>query len=141
MKACRRWRRRATRALAAVLVLAAPALAAPASDSVWYPSDGGGYRLAFTSDLEGPAINRMHGWVLHLRRTDGAAVEGAELTVSGGMPAHDHGLPTRPQITRELGGGDYRLDGVRFHMHGAWEVVVRVLDQGRSDRIVIDLDL
>jgi hypothetical protein len=50
-------------------------------------------------------------------------------------------LPTRPRVTSELGDGDYRLDGMRFHMHGYWEIEVTVVTGQGSTVIVIPLQL
>jgi hypothetical protein len=57
------------------------------------------------------------------------------------MPEHDHGLPTKPRITEELGGGDYRLEGMRFHMSGYWEVVVSIVTDAGSFEVTIALQL
>ena len=94
------------------------------------------------STPDGPVeINRMHSWVLHVKSASGAPVTGAQIEVDGGMPAHDHGLPTRPRVTREIGGGDYQLDGVRFHMGGYWEMVVTVTTDAGTETIIIPLQL
>jgi len=91
---------------------------------------------------DGPiAINRMHSWILHIETADGAPVESAMIEVDGGMPAHDHGLPTRPRVTEELGNGDYRLDGVRFHMRGSWQMVVTIHTTTAEETVVIALQL
>jgi len=87
------------------------------------------------------AINQMHSWILHIEDEDGLEIEGAIVDVAGGMPEHDHGLPTKPRVTEELGGGDYRLEGMRFHMKGYWEIVVSVTtDAGQFD-VTISLQL
>jgi hypothetical protein len=109
------------------------------NDRTWV-SESGGYRLQYRS-LEPIAINRIHAWVLHLETSAGEPVHGAEIRVSGGMPAHDHGLPTAPRVTRELGGGDYLLDGLRFHMNGEWQITVDVQASGGHDTVVIALQL
>ena len=54
---------------------------------------------------------------------------------------HDHGLPTRPRVTEELGDGDYRLDGLRFHMGGYWEIFVDVTTDSGTKTVVIPLRL
>jgi hypothetical protein len=61
--------------------------------------------------------------------------------VDGGMPLHNHGMPTRPRITEELGEGDYRLEGMRFHMRGAWEVSIEIAADGKTDTVIIKLSL
>ena len=98
-------------------------------------------RVTYTTPDGPPQINRMHSWILHLETADGTPVENARIVVEGGMPEHDHGLPTRPRVTKELGDGDYRLDGVRFHMSGYWEIVVTVAMDGGDSVVVIPLQL
>ncbi len=86
-------------------------------------------------------INKMHSWVLTLLTRDGNTVEQAQFSVRGGMPEHDHGLPTAPQFTRHLDGGRYLLQGVRFHMPGQWELIItaKVNNTEESARFIIDL--
>jgi len=87
------------------------------------------------------AINQMQSWLLHIADANGVAIEGAEIEVTGGMPEHDHGLPTAPRITADLGGGNYRLDGMRFHMSGYWELTFVIRVGGRETIVVIPLQL
>lgn len=37
----------------------------------------------------------MHSWMLTVKKPDGTPVEDASIAVDGGMPDHNHGLPTR----------------------------------------------
>ncbi len=91
---------------------------------------------------DGPVeINRMHSWILHVENEAGEPVLGATIEVDGGMPAHNHGLPTAPRVTEELGNGDYRLDGVRFHMRGQWELVFTIRAGNVENTVVVTLDL
>lgn len=130
----KRWRGGA----AAVLVL----LALPGAESLAneWTSARGIFTVQVESTLDPIEINRMHSWTLLVTR-EGQGIEGAEMQVSGGMPAHDHGMPTRPRVTADLGGGRYRLDGMRFHMNGDWEIVIEILADGSRDTVVIDLVL
>jgi hypothetical protein len=137
-------------ALLIALLLGAP-LTHPAAESVaaepagvprlLQQSRGGAFQVAFTSELQPIEINRIHAWVLYLRDADGRPLDDAVVEVTGGMPAHDHGLPTQPRVTRALGDGAYLLEGLRFHMHGLWEIVVTVTAAGQRDRAVIELTL
>jgi len=88
-----------------------------------------------------PEINLIHSWILHIAMQDGTPVNDADVKVEGGMPEHDHGLPTRPRVTQELGDGDYRLDGMRFHMSGYWEITVTVATGDSESVVVIPLHL
>jgi hypothetical protein len=123
--------------LAALCVLAVSG--APSSAAA--PSARGTFQVEWESRLEPLAINVIHSWVLTVRTADGAPLEGAAITVSGGMPEHDHGLPTAPRVTRELGGGRYLVEGMKFHMSGRWEVTVAIAKGGQSDRITFEVEL
>lgn len=113
---------------------------AGAGETSW-TSARGLYVVAYSSELMPPRINQLHAWVLHIEDANGAPVTAAEIEASGGMPAHDHGLPTRPRVTQELGGGDYLLEGLRFHMAGEWELTLVITAAGKRDTVVIDVSL
>lgn len=71
----------------------------------------------------------------------GRAIEGAMLTIDGGMPQHGHGLPTRPRMTRALGSGTYEIEGVRFNMGGWWELKIAIAGSRGADTVTFNLDL
>lgn len=97
--------------------------------------------VTFTAPEGQPRINQMHSWVLHIEDESGNPIEGATVDVDGGMPEHDHGLPTKPRVTADLGDGNYRLDGMRFHMRGHWEITVRVKTDKGTSTVTIPLQL
>lgn len=97
--------------------------------------------VTYTTPDGDPVINKMHSWILHIENDDGLEIEGATIDVEGGMPQHNHGLPTKPRVTQELGGGDYKLEGMRFHMSGYWEVVVSVTTDNGTSKVTIPLQL
>jgi len=145
----RRWRQRqqdrnATSSMVPVLLLLSVPVVwadAPAAEAerVW-TSESGAYEVSIESSLHPIEINRMHFWVLRIKAS-GEPVTGATITVEGGMPEHDHGLPTRPRVTAETGPGEYRLEGMRFHMSGAWEVSISIEVAGKTDAVVVALTL
>jgi hypothetical protein len=100
-----------------------------------------GLRVTYSTPAGPPQINRMHSWILHVESANGEPVENAKIDVIGGMPEHDHGLPTQPRVTEELGGGNYRLGGMRFHMNGYWEIRVTVTSEDDVSVVVIPLQL
>ena len=71
----------------------------------------------------------------------GAPVTGAAISIDGGMPQHGHGLPTKPQVTRELGSGDYLVEGMKFNMGGWWVVKFHVTAAAGRDSIAFNLKL
>ncbi|MBN9551432.1 MAG: FixH family protein, partial [Alphaproteobacteria bacterium] len=83
----------------------------------------------------------LQSWLLTLKTAAGTPVEGAAITVSGGMPQHDHGLPTSPQATDYLGEGRYRMDGVKFTMSGWWQLHFGISAAAGSDSVVFNVVL
>ena len=71
----------------------------------------------------------------------GRPVEGARISVDGGMPEHGHGLPTQPQVQGSLGGGMYDIEGVRFSMGGWWELKLAIDSPQGADRVTFNLSL
>ena len=104
-------------------------------------TDNQHFRVSFTSKLEPIVINTMHAWTIYIENNKGQPVLNAEVSVEGGMPEHDHGLPTAPQITKNLGDGCYLLEGMRFHMGGWWTVTISIIDGNISDSVTFDLQL
>ena len=128
------------RSITALVLVSILLGSAQAGEQSW-TSSRGLFEIAYTSELEPPEINVLHSWVLHLEDAGGEPVLGAAINVSGGMPAHDHGLATRPRVTAELGGGLYQLDGLRFHMRGEWELTFTIEAEGRTDSVKVILVL
>jgi hypothetical protein len=112
-----------------------------AADSLQWVSEQGLYKISYSSSIEPVEINRMHDWVLHVETSDDVAVEGAEISIDGGMSLHDHGLPTKPRVTEYLGNGDYRVRGVRFHMGGQWQMLVTIKVGNKIDTAEIVVEL
>lgn len=109
--------------------------------SVTRTGDNGVFRVTYTSELDPIAINELHTWTLYVETVDGAPVEGAVISVSGGMPEHNHGLPTQPQVTQDLGGGNYRVEGMQFQMNGWWTVTFVIDANGQQDSVTFNLQL
>ncbi len=101
-----------------------------------------GIQLAVYSHLSPIEINQIHSWEVTLQDDDGPLV-GAELGISGGMPEHNHGMPTQPRVTEEISPGRYLLEGIRFHMPGKWQLtaVVKTNKNSRPVTIIIDFEL
>lgn len=133
----KRWRAGRRPGATAVLMMCALLLSAP--DTLSAEEDE--LRVTYTTPAGEPEINRLHSWILHVESSLGVPIENARIEVVGGMPEHDHGLPTRPRVTQELGDGDYRLDGMRFHMSGYWEITVTITTDESESVAVISLQL
>lgn len=126
--------------LLVAVVLLTGLSAAFAAGPPW-TSQSGKYNVAYESEINPIVINRIHHWTLIVTDSRGEPVEGATISVGGGMPEHDHGLPTAPRVTVENAPGHYLLEGLRFHMAGEWEIVVTIEHGESRDTVVIPLEL
>ena len=104
-------------------------------------SEAGLFRTSIESEVDPIPVNAIHAWKLHIETSAGRPVTDAAITVDGGMPAHGHGLPTEPQITRNLGGGDYLVEGMKFHMQGQWVVTFQITAGNREDTVTFEFGL
>ena len=141
-----RWGRASTAAFGAVLVAAASMhlFAAPPADvdySRTRVSEDGIYRATIVPQGDTIRVGRMHAWKLHVETSGGQAVDDATITVDGGMPQHGHGLPTKPRVTRSLGGGDYLVEGMKFNMGGWWTVTFAVSATAGAESVTFNLSL
>ena len=100
-----------------------------------------GFKIEIYSELSPLSINTIHSWHIRVLDRDDEILELKELIVFGGMPEHNHGLPTQPEVTIRLDNGDYLLEGVRFHMQGHWELLIQFQYAGVDNTAIIDFEL
>jgi hypothetical protein len=104
-------------------------------------SEQGLYLVGYAPQRSPIAINQLHSWVIHVTGPDGQPVSDATIVVDGGMPQHGHGLPTSPQVTQNLGNGDYLVEGMKFQMSGWWVVDFTIDSGGQRDSVRFNLIL
>jgi len=102
-------------------------------------SAAGHFKVAISSQTTPVKINRIHAWVLDIKNHSGKPLSDADVVVDGGMPAHGHGLPTAPRVTKELGDGKYLVEGVRFNMGGHWKLTFDITSAQMSDKVTFNL--
>ena len=126
---------------AATLAIALAACATQPSDldlSLRHPTAQGRYVVQMDPPAAPPAINQIHAWQIKLSSPDGTPVRHARIAVDGGMPQHGHGLPTRPQVTREVTDGTYLMEGMKFSMMGWWEIKLDIQAADGADTVVFN---
>ena len=104
-------------------------------------SEKGLYTVSYESAAVPVPLNRIHGWTVTVKDKEGRPVTGASLRVIGDMPEHGHGLPTEPEMTEELEGGRYVIDGLRFSMPGWWVLTFHISAGGATDNASFNLVL
>lgn len=96
-------------------------------------SRDGLYRIGISPESGTARVGPVHAWIVRVVSAGGAPVPLVRLAFDGGMPQHGHGLPTRPRVARSLGGGRFRVEGVRFHMSGDWQIRIEVAGPDGGD--------
>jgi hypothetical protein len=88
-------------------------------------SQQGLFRISYRTDLDPITINTLHSWTLQIETAAGEPVAGGAVSVEGGMPEHNHGMPTEPVVSAG-DAGSYLVEGMKFQMPGWWTVTVTV---------------
>ena len=86
-------------------------------------------------------VGKFHNWTILITDQKPNPVYPALVSVTGGMPAHGHGLPTQPKVTEYLGSGKYRLEGMKFSMGGKWIIRVQIVTEDSRDVVEFSIDV
>lgn len=86
-------------------------------------------------------LRQMQKVAVRVLDAGGRPIDGASISIQGGMPEHRHGLPTQPKVTRSLGEGVYEIEGVRFSMGGWWELTLAIESPAGADSVTFNLGL
>jgi hypothetical protein len=108
----------------------APAAAVPAAWPATRQTDRGNFGV--TIRPEGGSITRNRHFSLEVVLKPGSGAGAPDgVLVDADMPAHRHGMNTKPEIVHE-GGQSYRVNGMLFHMAGEWSITV-VISVGKTE--------
>ena len=81
-----------------------------------------------------PVVRGNNTWVVELL-AGGAPMDGASITASPFMPAHQHGSPITPVVTATGTAGEYSISPINLWMPGVWQTTLTVTS-GTADRAV-----
>jgi hypothetical protein len=101
-------------------------------------SEGGGFAITLATSPSPIRLNEPFELTVLVR---GLAPDGrgpVSVTVDAQMPAHKHGMSTRPH-REQLGEGRFLFRGLLFHMAGDWEVVIDAAQGRLRDRGIVRL--
>lgn len=101
----------------------------------------GRFKVSIAPRAEPIPINRMHGWVVSVMTPDGAPVGDATLEFGGAALGRQRLLPTVPRVTRNLGGGKYLVEGVRFNMAGWWTLKLTLESGQNRDHVSFNIEI
>lgn len=88
---------------------------------------------------EGGAIERNKHFAVDVKlAAKSGDAAGATVVVDADMPAHGHGMNTKPE-TSAIDGGAFRTEGMLLHMGGDWIITVDVTSGGKTERATFPL--
>ncbi|HVY20812.1 MAG TPA: FixH family protein [Bauldia sp.] len=105
------------------------------------PTEHGLYVASLAADRTPIPVGAIHTWTARVVTADGKVADDVHLTIDGGMPQHGHGLPTRPEVTTDLGDGNHLIEGMKFNMTGWWTLTVSVDGPKGADKATFNLVL
>jgi hypothetical protein len=104
-------------------------------------SDGGSFDLTLSSTPRTIPLNEMFELTIHVYPA--TAVKDKNpiwVSVNATMPAHQHGMNTRPRV-EELGKGRFVVRGMLFHMAGVWEIALDIAKGSIHEHAKASLEL
>lgn len=90
------------------------------------PTDHGAYVASLAADVSPIPVGSIHTWTVKVTTADGQPAKDVVIAIDGGMPQHGHGLPTKPEVTTDLGEGSHLIEGMKFNMPGWWTLTVSI---------------
>ena len=77
------------------------------------------------------------------KETPTESIKNAKIVLGGGMPAHHHGLPTKPVVIWSNKSHAYQIQGLKFSMPGAWELhfYIDALDKLKTEKDTVTFKL
>lgn len=97
------------------------------------------YALAFRTQPEKIVVGAHFVVEFALCAKDGAVMP-ENVRVDAHMPEHHHGMNYKTSVTGS-GAGNYRAQGLLFHMPGRWEYIFEVRAGGAAERMTTSVVL
>lgn len=89
-------------------------------------SERGVFRVSVWPERGKAPVRQLHVWRVRVEDEAGRIVRPKKITIGGGMEQHGHGFDSTPRVTERLANGDYRIEGMKFHMSGEWQLIVEI---------------
>jgi hypothetical protein len=105
------------------------------------PTDHRAYVASLASDQSPIPVGAIHTWTVKVMTPDGEPASAVVITIDGGMPQHGHGLPTKPEVTTDLGEGKHLIEGMKFNMPGWWTLTVSIDGPKGTDKATFNVVL
>lgn len=125
-------------------VFAAKMMEGPPADldlALSKPTVHGTYVASVAADQSPIPVGSIHTWTVKVTTPDGMPAEHVSIAIDGGMPQHGHGLPTKPEVTTDLGEGNHLIEGMKFNMPGWWTLTVSIDGPKGADKATFNVVL
>ncbi|CAN5412034.1 hypothetical protein BH11MYX1_BH11MYX1_26850 [soil metagenome] len=103
------------------------------------PGVNGAVDFKLMSINPAPAVRGNNTWIVQLASMAsgvvGSPIDGAMVSASPFMPAHQHGSPITPEISATGTPGEYMITPINLWMPGVWQTTLTVTS-GTADRAV-----
>tara|TARA_R110000824_G_scaffold279180_1_gene467378 strand:- start:16147 stop:16563 length:417 start_codon:yes stop_codon:yes gene_type:complete len=107
---------------------------------VWL-SNGGAYRVSFSSEIVPIPLGTSHQWTLYILTSERAAVQNATIEIHGYHPATRQILPRVSYISPHMGRGAYVVDNMYFDEQGEWELNIVISNGTTVDAALIPISI
>ncbi len=104
-------------------------------------TDDGAFMVELQPTQDPIPLNEILTWELHVEDDAGNPVDGATVTIGGGMPEHGHGFPTQPSVVASDEAGVYLVEGVKYQMSGWWEMSFDISAESTTDSVTFNIIL
>jgi hypothetical protein len=104
-------------------------------------TDRGMYVASLSADVAPIPVGAIHTWTVKVTSPDGTPADTVAIAIDGDMPQHGHGLPTKPEVTTDLGEGNHLIEGMKFNMDGWWTLTVAIDGANGTDTATFNLVL
>lgn len=101
----------------------------------------GTFKVALAGGRLTLAQNKLQQITVAVTRAGGQPVIDAKMTISGKARDVVRHLPTEPRVTKNLGGGKYLVEGLRFNMAGSWLLEFEVEADADKDKAVLEVEV
>lgn len=106
------------------------------ADGWWHArSTGGALDVSWRIDGPGgqPPVRQPFAIAFRVKDAASGAPFAGDLRVDAAMPQHGHGMNVAPSV-KSTAPGEFRAEGMLFHMPGYWELYFDAVEAGRLER-------
>ena len=107
---------------------------------VWL-SNGGNFRLSYTTQYFPVPANTPHQWVIYILNGSRRPIENAQIEIHGYHPDSREVLPRMTFTSSHLGRGAYQVDNMYFHLAGEWQLNIVISSGSTVDSVLIPLNI